>query len=165
MKAKSEAFNAFTTYKAYVENQCQSKINTIRTDNGGEYFSHVWIKFCQEHGIRHEHTVPYNPQQNGVAEHKNQTFLDASRSMLEVAGLHNQFWQEVIATACYLQNRSPHKALGLNTPYAMWFGHKPNLSHLHVFGAMEYGHIPQEKRRKLDPHARKGISLVMENRP
>ena len=39
----------------------------------------------------------------------------------------------------------------------MWFGHKPNLSHLRVFGAMAYGHIPLEKRRKLDPHARKGI--------
>ena len=39
----------------------------------------------------------------------------------------------------------------------MWFGHKPNLSHLRVFGATAYGHIPQEKRRKLDPHARKWI--------
>ena len=157
LKAKSEAFNAFKTYKAYVENQCQSKINTIRTDNGGEYFSHEWIKFCQEHGIRHQHTVPYTPQQNGVAERKNRTLLDASRSMLQVARLHNQFWQEAIATACYLQNRSPHKALGLNTPYSKWFGHKPNLSHLRVFGATAYGHIPLEKRRKLDPHARKGI--------
>ena len=157
LKAKSEAFNAFKTYKVYMENQCQSKINTIRTDNGGEYFSHEWIKFCQEHGIRHQHTVPYTPQQNGVAERKNRTLLDASRSMLQVARLHNQFWQEAIATACYLQNRSPHKALGLNTPYSKWFGHKPNLSHLRVFGATAYGHIPLEKRRKLDPHARKGI--------
>ena len=56
----------------------------------------------------------------------------------------------------YLQNRSPHKALGLNTPYAMWFGHKPNLSHLPIFGVTIYNYIPQEKRRKLYPHARKG---------
>ena len=34
-KKKSGAYNAFTSYKAYVENQCQLKISTIRTDNGG----------------------------------------------------------------------------------------------------------------------------------
>ena len=72
-----------------MENHHQSKISTIRTDNGGEYFSGEWIKFCNTHGIRHEHTVPYNPQQNGVAERKNRTLLDASRSMLQVARLHN----------------------------------------------------------------------------
>ena len=47
--------------------------------------------------------------------------------------------------------------LGLNTPYAIWYGHKPHLAHLRVFGCIAYNHIPQEKRRKLDPHARKCI--------
>ena len=102
-----------------MENHGQHKISTIRSDNGGEYFSKEWIKFCEDHGIMHEHTVPYNPQQNGIAERKNKTLLDASRCMLKVAGLHNQFWEEAVATACYLQNRSPHKVLGLNTPYAI----------------------------------------------
>ena len=157
LKEKSGAFKAFTSYKAYVENHGQHKISTIRSDNGGEYFSKEWIKFCEDHGIRHEHTVPYNPQQNGIAKRKNRTLLDASRCMLQVAGLHNQFWEEAVATTCYLQNRSPHKVLGLNTPYAIWYGHKPHLAHLRVFGCIAYNHIPQEKRRKLDPHARKCI--------
>mgnify|MGYP002775250692 FL=1 len=157
LKEKSGAFKAFISYKAYVENHGQHKISTIRSDNGGEYFSKEWIKFCEDHGIRHEHTVPYNPQQNGIVERKNMTLLDASRCMLQVAGLHNQFWEEAVATACYVQNRSPHKVLGLNTPYAIWYGHKPHLGHLRVFGCIAYSHIPQEKRRKLDPHARKCI--------
>ena len=99
-KEKSRAFKAFTSYKAYVENHGQHKISTIRSDNGGEYFSKEWIKFCEDHGIRHEHTVPYNPQQNGIVERKNRTLLDASRCMLQVAGLHNQFWEEAVATTC-----------------------------------------------------------------
>ena len=159
LREKSGAFNAFTTYKAYVENHHQSKISTIRTDNGGEYFSGEWIKFCNTHGIRHEHTVPYNPQQNGVAERKNRTLLDASRSMLQVARLHNRFWQEAVGTACYLQNRSPHKILGLNTPYTLWYGHKPHIGHVRVFGSIAYSHIPKEKRKKLDSHARKCIFM------
>ena len=58
LKKKSGAYNAFKSYKAYVENQCQLKISTIRADNGGEYFSDEWKSFCEENGIRHEHIVP-----------------------------------------------------------------------------------------------------------
>ena len=68
MKSKVGAFNAFKTYKALVENQCQSQIKTIRTDNGGEYCSTEGKTFCKTEGIRHEFTTSYNPQQNGVAE-------------------------------------------------------------------------------------------------
>ena len=102
LKNKSGALDAFKTYKAFAENQCLSRINTIRTDNGGEYFSTERAAFCNTHGTQREHSVPYNPQQNGVAERKNRTLMDASRSMLQVAGLNNEFWQEEMATTCYL---------------------------------------------------------------
>ena len=105
MKSNVGAFNAFKTYKALVENQCQSQIKTIITNNGGKYCSTKWKTFCKSHGISHEFTTSYNPQQNGVVERKNRTLLDASQSMLQVADLHNRFWQEVISTARgYLQN-------------------------------------------------------------
>ena len=58
LKKKSGAYNAFTSYKAYLENPRQLKISTIRTDNGGEYFGDEWTRFCEENGIRHEHIVP-----------------------------------------------------------------------------------------------------------
>ena len=119
LKKKLGAFNAFTSYKAFVENQCQLKISTIRTDNGGEYFSDEWKRLCEENGLRHKHTLPYSPEQNGVAERENRTLLDASRSMLQVSRLSPRFWQETVATACYMQNRSPYKVLGLETPYSL----------------------------------------------
>jgi transposase InsO family protein len=79
----------------------------------GESIAHKsGFVFCNTHGIRHEHSIPYNPQQNGVAERKNQTLLDVSHSMLQMVGLKGEFWQEAVATTCYLQNRSPN-----NTPY------------------------------------------------
>ena len=92
-----------------------------------------------------------------MVECKNRTLLDACRSMIQVAGLPLRFWQEAVATACYLQNRSPHKILGLQTPYSLWFKHKPNLGHLRVFGSIAYSHVPADKRKKLDPHTRKCI--------
>ena len=69
------------------------------------------------------------------------------------------FWQEAIAIVCYLQNRSSHKILGLETPYSLWFKHKPNLSHLQAFGFIAYRHVLADKRKKLDPRTKKYISL------
>ena len=77
--------------------------------------------------------------------------------MLQVAGLQHEFWQEAGATACYLQNRSPHKALGLNTPYCLWFGRKPHVGHLKTFGGIAYSHVPTEIRKKLDIHSIKCV--------
>ena len=79
--------------------------------------------------------------------------------MLQVSKLPHLFWQEAVVTSYFLENRSNHKILGLNNPYRIWFGHKPNLSHLRVFGSIAYSHIPLEQRKKLDPHAKKCIMV------
>ncbi|GJS73335.1 pol polyprotein [Tanacetum coccineum] len=39
------------------------KIKVVRSDKGGEYVS-PFSKLCMKHGIRHEFTAPYSPQQN-----------------------------------------------------------------------------------------------------
>ena len=64
--------------------------------------------------------------------------------------------------ACYLQNRSPHKALSLNTPYAMWFGYKPNLLHLRVFGARHTIILPKRKGENWIHMQKKEFLLVMD---
>ena len=79
LKHKAQAFSAF---KSLAENQTNHKIKVIRSDNGGECTSKEWETFCQQHGILHQKSVPYTPQQNGVAERKNRTLLNATRSML-----------------------------------------------------------------------------------
>ena len=59
---KDEAFECFKRYKAEVENQKGRKIKCIRSDRGGEYFSHEFDTFCEEHGVIHQKTAPYTPQ-------------------------------------------------------------------------------------------------------
>ena len=41
--------------------------------------------------------------------------------------------------------------------YELYFGTKPNLRHLRVFGSIAYVHVPKEKRTKLDAKAEKCI--------
>jgi len=47
-------------------------------------------------------------------------------------------------------NRSPHTALGGKTPYEAWYGSKPNLGHLRVFGCRAVAHVSDELRTKTD---------------
>ena len=71
MKAKSETFSKFQEFKTFIEKQKGSHIRALRSDNGGEFDSHHFKDLCRESWIKRELTVPYNPQQNGVAERKN----------------------------------------------------------------------------------------------
>jgi hypothetical protein len=73
--------------------------------------------------------------------------------MLEEKSMPKSYWTEAVRTAVYIQNRIGHKVL----PYEKYFGMKPNLRHLRVFGSIAYMHIPKEKRKKLDAKAEKCI--------
>ena len=54
-------------------NNIYNQIIKLRSDNGGEYVNNKFTTFYIEQGIQQQHTVPYTPQQNGVAERKNRT--------------------------------------------------------------------------------------------
>ena len=53
-------------------------------------------------GIRHEFSCRYTPEQNGVAERKNRTIVEAARAMLEEKSLPKFYWAEVFRTAVYI---------------------------------------------------------------
>jgi len=101
--------------------------------------------------------MPYNPQQNGVAERKNRTIVGASKAMIHDQDLPMFLWAEARNAIVYLQNRSPHRAMEDMTPEEAFIGVKPKVSHLRIFGSPIYVHIPLEKRTKLEPPSEKGI--------
>nr|GFC33072.1 putative ribonuclease H-like domain-containing protein [Tanacetum cinerariifolium] len=56
-------------------------------------------------GIKREFSIPRTPQQNGIAERKNRTLIEADRTLLADLLLPIPFWAEAVNTACYVQNR------------------------------------------------------------
>lgn len=159
LKKKDEVFKYFLEWKALVEKSSGRKLNTLRTDNGGEYVSSKFEDYLKSEGIRHEFTVPKTPEQNGVAERMNRTLMETVRSMLADAKLPQSFWAECLSTAVYLRNRSPTKALEDTTPFEAWKKMKPVVDHLRVFGCDAYAHVPKDERKKLDSKSRKCIFL------
>ncbi|GJW32812.1 reverse transcriptase domain-containing protein [Tanacetum coccineum] len=77
------------------------KVKIIRSDNGTEFKNKVMDDFCREKGIKREYSVARTPQQNGVAERKNRTLIEAARTMLADSKLPTTFWAEAVSTACY----------------------------------------------------------------
>ena len=82
---KDEIFPWFCAFKSLVENQTRKKIKILRIDNGVEYESNEFNDYCREAGIKRETTTAYTPKQNGVAERKNRSIIEATRAMV-----HNQ---------------------------------------------------------------------------
>ncbi|KAL3833987.1 hypothetical protein ACJIZ3_008723 [Penstemon smallii] len=159
IKKKSYVFSVFKIFKVRVELESEKKTKCMRTDNGGEYTSNEFDNFCQQEGIKRQFTVAYTPQQNGVAERMNKTFLERTRAMSRTAGIAKSFWAEAVKTACYVINRSPSTAIDLKMPMEMWTGKPADYSHLHTFGSPVYVMYNAQERSKLDPKSRKCIFL------
>jgi transposase InsO family protein len=115
LKSKDEVLENFKEFKALVENLFERKIKILRSDNGGEYISNEFGSFCRDAEIKRELTTPYNPQQNGVAERKNITIMEAVKIMIHDQDLPMHLWVEVARTTIYVQNRLSHSALGFKT--------------------------------------------------
>ena len=133
LERKSEAAEKIKEYVRYVENLFARKPRTIRSDGGGEYVNENLRIFFVEEGIKAQYTTAYSPQQNGVAERKNRSIEEMTTTMLLDAGLDKRYWGEAALTAVYLQNRLPSRSVS-TTPYELWFGRKPEIGHLKVYG-------------------------------
>ncbi len=159
IKQKSEVFLLFKQFVKRVETEFGNPVDTLRSDNGGEYVGNDFKRWMLDQGIRHETSAPYTPQQNGVAERVNRTILESARSMLHSSSLPLELWAEAANCAVYILNRVATKAVEGKTPYEVWRGVKPNVSHIREFGSIVYVHIRKEKRDKFEPKSVKCIHV------
>ncbi|GJZ02675.1 ribonuclease H-like domain-containing protein [Tanacetum coccineum] len=129
-----ESSRILKTFITEIENQLDYKVKVIRSDNGTEFKNSVMNQFCEMKGIKREFSVARTPQQNGVAERRNRTLIEAARTMLVDSKLPTTFWAEAVNTACYVLNRvlviKPHN----KTPYELIRGRTPLIDFMKPFG-------------------------------
>ncbi|OUM69785.1 hypothetical protein PIROE2DRAFT_37891, partial [Piromyces sp. E2] len=68
IKSKDDSFNALLIWYKQIKNIFNKEIKYIKTDNGKEFINYKFTEFFEEHGIVHQDTVIYSPQQNGRVE-------------------------------------------------------------------------------------------------
>ncbi|CAI7854124.1 unnamed protein product [Closterium sp. NIES-54] len=136
------------------------KVKVIHTDNGGEFIGADFEAVLKKKGIQHQLTVPYNPQQNGVAGRFNRTLHEGARTLLGRAGLPYPFWVTALRQVALVKNRVLATVGDKQwVPYTKWYGSAPAVNILRAYGCMVVFHVPKERRRKLEASGRWGVHL------
>jgi hypothetical protein len=135
--------------------QSEKKLKAVRTDRGCEYVNGEIAAYFGKKGVVHQTTARYSSEQNGVAKRLNRVLMERTRAMFSESGLPDEMWAEAVVTANYIRNRTPVSAHG-KTLWKAFYGKKPDVSHMRVFGARAFMHVPGALRHKLKPVSEKG---------
>ncbi|GJS57087.1 retrovirus-related pol polyprotein from transposon TNT 1-94 [Tanacetum coccineum] len=135
LRSKDEVPEFVIKFIKMIQVRLNATVQNIRIDNGSEFVNQTLRAYYKDSGISHQTLVARTPQQNGIVERRNQA----------------------VATACFTQNRSLIKKRHNKTPYELIHNKKPDLSYLHVFGALCYPTNDSEDLSKLKPKADIGI--------
>lgn len=164
MKSKEEVCDCLTEYVNESENITGKKVKFLRCDNGKEYLNKRIYNFAKEKGIVINNCPAYVHELNGTAERFNRTIMDISRCLLAEAKVDKKYWPEIICAAAYLKNRTLSNTVEKKTPYEIFFGKKPDVSNLRLYGSKVFVRKPEQKRTsKWDKKADMGILIGYSN--
>ncbi|KAI3752823.1 hypothetical protein L2E82_24860 [Cichorium intybus] len=126
------------------------KVKQLRSDHGTEFRNQTLEDFCKEKGILQNFSAVRTPEQNGVAERRNQTLIEAGRTMVVDVGLPLSFWAEAVNTTCYTQNRSIIVKRHGKIKYEVLKGRSPDISYFHAFGCASFRIFNVNKRKVIE---------------
>jgi transposase InsO family protein len=134
LESKDEVFEYFQSLALRLKNEHPNCLKALRSDNETEFRIALFDQFGLEHGVDQQFSAPHVPQQNGVVKRKNRTLVEMTRTMVDEHRTPRCFWAEAINTACYISNRLFLRSLLDLTPFELFFGRQPSVSHLTPFG-------------------------------
>jgi hypothetical protein len=141
---KSDAPHQMIKVLTFLATSTSQKVKRLRTNRGGEYTSGVLKEYLDTNGIQHEMSSPHVHQQNGRAEQLNRTLHEKSQAMRLQACLPDSYWGFSMSYAVHLYNQSPMQRLKWKTPHELFYGTRPNLSLIRVFGCGAHVFLPDE---------------------
>ncbi|GKC59027.1 retrovirus-related pol polyprotein from transposon TNT 1-94, partial [Tanacetum coccineum] len=137
MTSYNEESNAYFFAKASpsIENLNEVKVKELRSDNGTEFKNHKLEEFYDEKGISQNFSSPCTPEQNGVAERRNRTLIEAARTISIIMKRHGK------------------------TAYDVFRGRSPDISYFYMFGCPVHIHNHMDHLGKLNEIADDGFFL------
>ncbi|GJW60032.1 retrovirus-related pol polyprotein from transposon TNT 1-94 [Tanacetum coccineum] len=157
LRSKDEVPEFMIKFLKMIQVRLNATVRNIKTNNGKEFVNQTLRAYYEDVRISHQTSNARSPQQNGVVKRWNQTLVEAARTMLIFSRAPLFLWVEAIVTACYTQNRSLISKCHNKTPYELLHSRKPDVSYLHVFGALCYPTNDSEDLGQLKTKADIGI--------
>lgn len=138
---KSEALNTISAFYEYVKTHFpKKKIQFLRSDNALEFNTAECQAFFSQHGIVHQTSCVYRPQQNARVERKHRNILETARALRFQANLPLEYWGDCVMTAVHLINRLPTPVLQNKTPFEMLYKKPTPYEHLKIFGCLVFAY-------------------------
>lgn len=164
LKHKSDVTSVIPNFHSMVQNQFGVKIKSIRTDNARDYFNQILSPYFQSQGIIYDLSCVDTPQQNGVAERKNEHLLNTTRALFFQGNVPRSYWGEAVLNAIHMINRLPSRVLDNRSPIEILNSFYPHFRTSNgltprIFGCTAFVHVHSQHRGKLDPRAIKCIFL------
>lgn len=167
MKSREEAYDCVKKCIAQINASTGMTVKNLVSDRGSEYTSRRMQEYLISNKIGHITSAPFTPTQNGAIEVDNRVVLNLVRSMMNAARVANNLWGEALGTAVYLLNRCVNSQTGNKTPYELFCGRMPRVSHLKIFGCLCFVKEQHKKRsgyqKKLEDRARQGVFVGYES--
>ncbi|GJY71727.1 ribonuclease H-like domain-containing protein [Tanacetum coccineum] len=148
---KSDLFDTFVTFRAYVNKQFNVDIKALQCDHGGEYDNTRFHNLFRQNGMQFRFSCPKTSQQNGKSERMLRTLNNITRTLLFQAHIPPSYWVEALNMAAHLLNILPSTAINNEIPFTKLHNKPPTYDHLRVFGCLCYPHISFD--HKLQPRS------------
>jgi hypothetical protein len=134
------------TYFFSIMQQENKIIRTIRVDEDGALArSYEFTELLIQYSITLETTGGYASFLNGIIEHPGPTIADMVRALYFNAGHSPDKWCYAAKTAADIYCLTLHSALGAS-PYEAWYGIRPRIDNVHVWGCTVYVKTPSPKK-------------------
>ncbi|GKC77946.1 retrovirus-related pol polyprotein from transposon TNT 1-94 [Tanacetum coccineum] len=159
LRTKDEAPEMIIKFINQIQRNMKVQILKVQSDNGTEFKIEKLRSYDEKLGIMHQMSIARMPQQNGVVERRNQTLVEAARTMLIFLRVPEFLWAEAIATACFTQNHSLVHTRYNKMPYELIKGRKPNVQYFHVFASLCYPINDHDDLGKMKPKVDIGIFI------
>ena len=105
MRKKSDVFDTFVAFRAYVNKQYDvDNIKALQCDHGGEYDNTRFHDLFRQNGTQLRFSCPRTSQQNGKSERMLRTINNLIRTLLFQAKIPPSYWAEALNMAAHLLN-------------------------------------------------------------
>ncbi|KAL2232434.1 UNVERIFIED_CONTAM: Retrovirus-related Pol polyprotein from transposon RE1 [Sesamum indicum] len=159
MRYKSQTTSLLSSFIKQVQTQFGLQVRSLRTDNGPEFLASSCQELIKNHGIIHQKSCIYTPQQNGVVERKHKHLLQVARALMFESHLPKHFWAESILAATFIINRLPSPTLNWKSPYELLYETSPSYQPLKTFGCLFYAANVQPHKSKFEPRATRCVFI------
>ena len=127
-----------------LKRQSRQKVCCLCSNNGSEFINQTMTKFCHHNSIVYETTIPYIPEQNGIAKRTIAVFFEMVQSMLYTAGISLCYQDKAFTYAIHIQTLCFITVLNGIVLYEAQTSHKPDISHLYILGLLRWAHISKQ---------------------